>query len=117
MPPVPLDDRADERARAREVFTRHNVRYEVSRYFVLLDVRKPSATASHRRIQAGYDIDRYGNPFDHAAGLSFANDEPGKTVSDLYAAAQVAIPQPAASSTIEIIPSDETLVLNLKSHL
>ena len=117
MPSAPPDERAEERARAREIFIRHHVRYEVSPYFIVLEVRRPGATESHRRIQAGYDIDLYGNHFDSVSGLSFANDEPRKTVSDLSAAAQLAAGQPVESSTIEIIPGDAALVLNVKSHL
>jgi hypothetical protein len=117
MPPAPLDERVEERAHAREIFIRHHVRYEISPYFIVLDVRRPGGTPSLRRIQAGYDIDLFGNHFDHVSGLSFANDEPRKTLIDLCAAARVAIGQPVGSSTIEIVPGDATLVLNLKSHL
>src|SRR5262249_2569227 len=82
-----------------------------------LEVRRPGAAASRRRIQAGYDIDLYADHFDHDVGLSFANDEPNRTISDLRDAARVAIRQTVQPSEIEIIPGDESFVLNVKSHL
>jgi hypothetical protein len=105
------------RDRARELFARHHARYEVSPYFVLLDVRTFGASSTHRKVHAGYDVDLYGNGFDHDSALSFAYGEPQKTLNELSAACRVVVEQAAEYSTIEIIPSEATLVLNVKSHL
>jgi hypothetical protein len=105
------------REHARELFIRHQARYEVSPYFVLLDVRTFGMPPSYRRIHAGYDVDLYGNGFEHGSALSFANGEPRKTWNELCAACQVVVEREAEYSSIEIIPDDATLVLNVKSHL
>lgn len=107
----------DKREQARELFTRHQARYEVSPYFVLLDQRTFGLPPSHRRIHAGYDIDLYGNGFELGSALSFANGEPRKTWNELCAACRVVVARAAEYSTIEIIPYDATLALNVKSHL
>ena len=102
---------------AREIFIRHHARYEVSPYFVLLDRRTFGVPASQRRIHAGFDVDLYGNGFDHGAALSFENGELRETLNELGAACREAAAHAADYSRIEIIPWNATLVLNGKSHL
>jgi hypothetical protein len=102
---------------SHQIFMRHHVRYEVSPYFVVLDVRTFGAPPSQRRIQAGFDIDLYGNGFDHGAALSFENGDLRTTLNELYAACRAVVASATESSTIEIIPVEETLILNVKRHL
>lgn len=102
---------------AREVFLRHHTRYEVSPYFVLLDVRTFGVPAIHRRVQSGFDVELYGNGFDRESTIALEDGELDKSLNDMQAACRVAIAQAAADSTIEIIPAEATLILNVKSHL
>jgi hypothetical protein len=102
---------------ARGLFLHHHARYEVSPYFVVLDVRPPGVRPSRRKIQAGYDVDLYGNGFDHGAAHSFENGEPEKTLEELHAACQIAVGQAVEHSGIEIIDDDGSVFLDVKSHL
>ncbi len=97
-----------ERDHARELFARHHARYEVSPYFVLLDVRTVGVAPSHRRIHAGFDVDVYGNGFDHGSA---------ETLQELVGACHVVVEQAARDSRVEVIPDEGTLVFNVKSHL
>lgn len=106
------------RDRARELFLRRHARYEVSPYFVLLDVRTIDVPPTHRRVHAGFDVDVYGQGDGHGAALSFENGEPEGALKDLWAGCHVAVEQVGNKySRIEIIPDNGALVLNLKSHL
>jgi hypothetical protein len=102
---------------AREIFRRHHARYEVSPYVVLLDVRTFGVPPTHRKIDAGFDVDVYGYFDDHGSTLSFENGEPRQTLQELCAACQVAAGQAAGDSRIELIPDDATLVLDVQMHL
>jgi hypothetical protein len=101
---------------ARDIFIRHHARYEVSPYFVLLD-RRTLGAPSHLRVHAGYDVELYGNSFDHGAALSLENSELREALNELEAACREATAHAADYSSIEIIPWNATLVLNVKSHL
>jgi hypothetical protein len=102
---------------ARELFLRHHAHYEVSPYFVVLDERPPGIRPSHRRIQAGYDVALYGNGFGHGSAHSFENGEPEKTLEELQTACHIAVAQAAEHSGIEIIADEESVMLDVKSHL
>ena len=104
-------------AHARELFLRHHTRYEVSPYYVLLDLRTFGVPAIHRRIQAGFDIELHANGFDRESTIALQDGELQKSLNDIQAACRVAIVQAAADSNIEIIPIDSTLILNVKNHL
>lgn len=97
---------------ARELFSRHHARYEVSPYFVVLDDRTFGVPETHRKIHAGFDVDVYGNGFASNSAL-----DPHAALHDLRAASQVAVAQASESAAIEIIPGDGALILNVKSHL
>ena len=102
---------------ARQIFTRHSARYEVSPYFVVLDVRTFGVPPIHRRIQAGFDVDLYGNGFDHGSALSFENGELRATLNELCEACRKVVAPASEYCRIEIIPYEATLILNVKSHL
>jgi len=101
---------------AREIFLRHHARYEVSRYYVLLDVRTFGVAPSHRKIHAGFDVEVYGYFDDHGSALSFEHGEPREILKELCAACQVAVGQAAGDSRIELIPDDATLVVDVQMN-
>jgi hypothetical protein len=107
---------ADALGRARELFIRHHARYEVSQYMVVLDDRTVGAPPTQRRILAGFDLDVYASQTDHASAVSFHDVDLRKTLDDLCAACRETIAQAGESSTIEIIPFNSSLVLNVQSH-
>ncbi len=101
---------------ARQIFTRHSAHYEVSPYFVVLDVRTFGVPPSHRRIHAGFDVALYGTGFDHGSALSFENGELRATLNELCAACRKVVAPATEYCRIEIIPYEATLILNVKSH-
>ena len=101
---------------ARDLFLQHHVRYEVSTYYVVLEALTSGASPSERRIPAGFDIDLYAIESDKGSVLSLENGELRKTLDDLCAACKEIIEPEGQSSTIEIIPSEETLVLDPSRH-
>jgi hypothetical protein len=107
------DERVESSAFARQIFIRHSARYEVSPYFVELDARTFGVPPSHRRIQAGFDVDLYGNG--SGSALSFGNGEPRATLIELCTACRNVIAPASEYCRIEIIPSEATLILNVKS--
>jgi hypothetical protein len=109
-------EQVEARVHAREIFQQHHARYEVSRYFVLLDVRTVGVPPTDRKIHAGFDVDVYGYFDDHGSTLSFENGEPRETLKELYAACQVAAGQAVGDSRIELIADDATLVLDVHMH-
>jgi hypothetical protein len=111
------DTQVETPAHARELFLRHHTRYEVSPYYVVLDVRTFGVPAIHRRVQAGFDIELHANGFDRASTIALQDGELQTSLNDLEAACRVAIGQAAADSNIEIIPADATLILDVKNHM
>jgi len=101
---------------ARELLQRHAARYEVSSYYVVLDVRTFGVPPSQRRVHAGFDVDLYGTGLAHSSMVSTENSELRTTLDDFCAACREVIAHLAENCTIEIIPFEGTLVLNAKSH-
>ena len=101
---------------ARDLFTRHHARYEVSQYMVVLDDRTVGTPPTQRRIPAGFDLDIYASRSVHDSTLSFQNDELRKTLDEICDACRETIAQAGGNSTIEIIPFPGSLVLNVQSH-
>jgi hypothetical protein len=101
---------------ARDLFLQYHVRYEVSTYYVVLEARSPGASPRERRIPAGFDIDLYATESDKGSVLSLENGELRKTLDELCAACREVIGPEGQNSTIEIIPSEETLVLDPSRH-
>ena len=105
----------DPLGHARELI-RRRARYEVSQYFVVLDDRTYGRPPIQRRIPAGFDLDLYAAGPDHGSVLSFQNGELRKTADELSAACAEAVAHGSEASTIEIIPFEGTLVLNVQEH-
>jgi hypothetical protein len=101
---------------ARELLMRHSARYDVSPYFVMLDVRTFGLPATQRKIHAGFDLNLYGNGFHDPPMHSIGNGELRATLSELSAACRDVVSQAKENCTIEIIPFEATLVLDVKRH-
>ena len=107
---------ADTPDYTRQLFIRHHSHYEVSPYFVVLDVRTFGVPPSQRRIHSGFDLDLYGTGPGHGSALSFRNGEIRAALNELRAACRAAVKPAAEYASIEVIPLPETLVLNVKNH-
>ena len=106
----------DSSDNARELLMRHSARYEVSPYFVMLDVRTFGLPSTQRKIHAGFDLSLYGNGFHDPPMHSIGNGELRATLSELSAACRDVVSQAKEGCMIEIIPFEATLVLDVKRH-
>lgn len=93
----------------RELIKRREAFYEVLPYHVVVEERLPGRAVTTRRIQAGFDIDVYGD-----ITMSELGSSPDRALS--YAALQdiasTAADQSSESCSIEVIPLDSALVLD-----
>ena len=96
---------------------KHQVFYEVSPYFVLLDLRNYGRHPMKRRVQAGFDVDLYGTGISHELRLSDGDGQMRLALDDLQQAAQAILPNPSDSCAIQIIPFETTLILDTRNHL
>src|SRR5262249_52035278 len=118
-PPSPMQTKTElvnALGHARDLFFRHHARYEVSQYVVVLEDRKRGAPPTERRILAGFDLDVYASRPDDQSALSFQSGELRKTLDEICAACRETVAQANESSTIEIIPFESSLVLNVPNH-
>jgi len=106
----------DSLSHARELFIRHQARYEVSQYFVVVDDRTYGRPPIQRRIPAGFDLDLYAAGPNHGSALSFQNGELRKTLDELSAACAEAIAHVRENSRFEIFPFEGSLILDVKRH-
>ena len=106
----------DSLSHARELFIRHQARYEVSQYFVIADDRTYGRPPIQRRIPAGFDLDLYAAGPNHGSVLSFQDGELRKTLDELSAACAEAIAHVRENSRFEIFPFEGSLILDVKRH-
>jgi hypothetical protein len=100
---------------ARELLERHHARYEVSSYYVLLDVRTQGTPPVQQRIHAGFDVDLYATGSGHEPLLS--KDVFRTTIHDLCAAFREVLAPANGAHNIEIIPFETSVVLNVEHQL
>ena len=93
----------------RELIKRREAFYEVLPYHVVVEERLPGHAVTTRRIQAGFDIDVYGN-------IAFSELGPSPDRELGYAALQgiasAIADQSSDSCSIEVVLFDSTLVLD-----
>jgi hypothetical protein len=96
---------------------KHQVFYEVSTYFVLLDRRNHGSPAVKRTVPAGFDVDLYGTAIDHELSLSDGDGGMRLELDYMRKAAQAILPKPSDSCAIQIIPFETTLILDTRHQL
>src|SRR5262249_26309776 len=79
------------REKLREFLLQHGARYEVSPYYVLLDVRTFGVPPVQRKVQAGFDLDLYATGAGHGS-LSFDDSELEQILQELEEACREAVP-------------------------
>jgi len=99
----------------RELLGRTSIRHQVSPYYIFLDEHLLGTPPIQRRVQRGFDVDLYGSPLN---GDLHRDDELLRsTLDDLTTVAEQILPQTADNSEIEVIPIEDTLVMNPSKHL
>jgi hypothetical protein len=98
----------------QELIERHHPFYEVSPYYIALEKRERGKVVAKRQIQAGFDIDVYG---DNVEGEWM----PGGDYAQAYAIAkkmvEAILPISSESCHVEIIPFPATVFLDRKRRL
>jgi hypothetical protein len=98
-----------------ELLARHQVRYEVRPYYVVLDQRPAGAPPIEQKVLAGFDVDLYGVL--EKEQFSLYRSEEGSTVLNYFEAVAQEIQSKAGQHcTVEVIPSTDSLVLDTTQH-
>jgi len=98
-----------------EVLERHQVRYEVRPYYVVLDQRPVDAPPIQQRVQAGFDVDLYGTL--EKEELPLFQSEGARRVVDYFETIAKEIQLKVGHKcTIEIMPFIDSLVLDTHQH-
>ena len=96
---------------------RHHPRYEVHPYYVVLERRPVGAAPVDRRVQAGFEVELYG-VVDKMQFPRFHDDEGRKVVEHFETVAkEIQSKTGHDSTTVEVIPSEESLVLDAQHDL
>ena len=98
-----------------EVLKRHQVRYEVRPYYVVLDQRPAGASPLERRVHAGYDVDLYGTLETSQLPL-YGSDEGRRSVDYLVSVAREIESKVGQRCTVEIIPCSDLIILDTQHH-
>jgi hypothetical protein len=98
-----------------EVLARHQVRYEVRPYYVILDQRPAGAPPIEQKVLAGFDVDLYGVL--EKEQLPLYHSEEGSTVLNYFESVAQEIQSNAGQHcTVEVIPCTDSLVLDTNQH-
>jgi hypothetical protein len=98
------------------VLHRHNVRYEVRPYYVVLEQRPAGATPVEKKIRAAFDLDLYG-ALDKIQLPLFEGDE-GREVVAYFETMAKEIQSRADNdhTKVEVMPYADSLVLDTHQH-
>ena len=98
-----------------ELLEPFQVHYEVRPYYVLLDLRPAGAPPTTQKVQAGFDVNLYGN-LDRER-LPLFNSEAAHTVLNYFESAAQEIQSRAGNHcTVEITPVTDSLALDPQQH-
>jgi hypothetical protein len=89
--------------------------YEVSPYYVFLDVRPVGAHATEQRIQAGYDVSVLGL-LEHERLPLFQSDAAQRFLAFLASSAEEIQRAAGDRCTVEILPRTDSVVLDAQQH-
>jgi hypothetical protein len=94
----------------------HNAFYEVLPYYVVLDERPVGQPATTRRVQAGFDIDIYGQRSDDDTSWLPPPEKYGLVYGELLRIAENVSQHATDSCSLEVIPSPSTVVFDFRDH-
>lgn len=98
----------------RQLITEHHAYYEVLPYYVVIEERHGSPTASTHRVQAGFDIDIYGMRIENELPLHSHKYALG--YAELQKITEEPSDHPSTSSSIEVIPFFSTIFFDTRNH-
>jgi hypothetical protein len=102
-------------ANIHELLDRYQVHYEICPYYVVLEEQDAGTPPKPQRVQAGFDVNLYGNP--KAEHLPLFHSEAAHTVLNYFeSVAQEIRSRVGHHCTIEIIPCTNSLVSDPEQH-
>jgi hypothetical protein len=101
----------------RALFQDHQTFYEVWPYYVLLDERPEGRSPVRRKVQAGFDVDLYAAGKRQQLELADGNPDVPVLAMALEEAARLIVPAAKERSEIQILPFENSLVLDTHRNL
>ena len=102
-------------ADVHEILERRHTRYEVRPYYVVLEQRPVGAPPTVQKVQAGFDVDLYGVLEKEQFPL-FRSEQGRLVVDHIKAVAQEIQSKFGGRCTIEVIPDENSEVLDTHHH-
>ena len=100
----------------RSLIKEHHAFYEVLPYHVVLEETHGAVPARTRRVQAGFDIDIYGERIDDDGPWTPPPDKYGLGYAELQRLAANVSRYATDSCSLEVIPSPSTVVVDFRYH-
>lgn len=99
-----------------EVAKKHHAFYEVLPYCVVLEERHGSPTAITRTIQAGFDVDIYGQNLKNEMAPPGPDPDYALGYLELQQMTKEISPQTSGSCSLEVISFPSRVVLDVRNH-
>ena len=100
----------------RSLIKEHIAFYEVLPYYVALEERPVGRPATTRRVQAGFDIDIYGQRTENDTSWLPPPEKYGLVYAELQRIAENVSQHATDSCSLEVIPSPSTVVFDIRDH-
>jgi hypothetical protein len=100
----------------RSLIQEHHACYEVSPYYVVLEQRPVGSAATTRRIQAGFDIDIYGERTTEDTSWTPPPEKYGLGYTELKRIAETVSQHVTGFCLLEVIALPSTVVFDIKDH-
>lgn len=99
----------------RSLIQEHHAFYEVSPYYIVLEKRRGGLPATTRTVQAGFDIDVYGERINDGPWTA-PPEKYGLGYAELQRLAEDVSRHATDCCSLEVIPSPSTVVVDIRSH-
>ncbi len=100
----------------RSLVKEHHAFYEVSPYYVVLEEKHRGLPPTSRRVQAGVDVDVYGERIEDNGPWTPPPDKYGLGYVELRTLTEKISAHATDSCSLEVIPSPSTVVVDFRSH-
>jgi hypothetical protein len=99
-----------------EVLERHHARYEVRPYYELFDLRPVGVPEITKRVQAGFDVDLYGNLMENE-NLPLSHNKGARTVVAYFEQVAKDVQSKVGQQcTVQVITNNDSLVLDSRHN-
>lgn len=100
----------------RSLVKKHRAFYQVSPYYVLLEERHGSSPATPRRIQAGFDVDVYGQNIKNEVTFPGSDPDYALGCGELEKITERVSNHSSGSCCLEVIPFPSRVVFDSRNH-